>query len=178
MLISSWATRWERGEASQALNLVQKFVPLFWLWKTEVENPHKTETLHRCIFKTSGGLKMFTSWWRQQYIWTRNNLQLYLSEEFYTTEQKILNASICLFQPFGNIKITGTYSGVTKTNQHLIYENLKAILLKIKTFNWDVGFPLFLVYPFIETMLLSKSLISKIFWDLIDFGFKKMMEKI
>ena len=40
---------------------------------------------------------------------TRHNLLFYLSEEFYTTEQKILNASICSFQPFGKIKIAGSY---------------------------------------------------------------------
>ena len=34
-----------------------------------------------------------------------------------------------------------------RANHHLLYEN------------WDDGFPLFLFYPFIETMLLSESLI-------------------
>ena len=52
---------------------------------------------------------MFISWWRLQDILTRNNLLFYLSEEFYTTKQKILNASIFLFQPFGKIKIAGSY---------------------------------------------------------------------
>ena len=37
------------------------------------------------------------------------DLLFYLSEEFCTTERKILNASICLFQPFGKIKIAGSY---------------------------------------------------------------------
>ena len=64
----------------------------------------------------------------------------YLSEEFYTTEQKILNPSICIFQPSGKIKIAGSY--------------------------WDVDFPLFLFHLFLETMLLSKSLISRIFFDI------------
>ena len=39
----------------------------------------------------------------------RNKLLFYWSEEFYTTEQKILNPSTCLFQPFGKIKIAGSY---------------------------------------------------------------------
>ena len=52
---------------------------------------------------------MFITWWRLQDIFTTNNLLFYLSEEFYITEQKLLNASICLFQPFGKIKIAGSY---------------------------------------------------------------------
>ena len=68
---------------------------------------------------------MFISWWRVQDIFTRNNLLFYLSEEFYTTEQKLLNASICLFQPFGKIKTAGGYEDKPT------YENHKAILLKI-----------------------------------------------
>ena len=56
-------------------------------------------------FKASGE----TSWWRLQDILTTNNLLFYSSEEFYTTEEKILNASICLFQPFRKIKIAGSY---------------------------------------------------------------------
>ena len=59
----------------------------------------------------------------------RNCPDTYLSEEFYTTEPKILNASICIFQPSGKIKIAGSY--------------------------WDVDFPLFLFHLFLETMLLS-----------------------
>ena len=70
----------------------------------------------------------------------RNCPDTYLSEEFYTTEPKILNASICIFQPSGKIKIAGSY--------------------------WDVDFPLFLFHLFLETMLLSKSLISRIFFDI------------
>ena len=50
---------------------------------------------------------MFILWWRLQDILTRNDLLLYLREEFYTTEHKILNASVCLFPPFGKIKIAG-----------------------------------------------------------------------
>ena len=68
---------------------------------------------------------MFISWWRVQDIFTRNNLLFYLSEEFYTTEQKLLNASICLFPPFGKIKIAGGYEDKPT------YENHNAILLKI-----------------------------------------------
>ena len=52
------------------------------------------------------------------------------------------------------------------------------LFLRIKfLFNWDVAFPLVLLHPLLETMLLSKSMISRIFWNLIDFGFKKMMKK-
>ena len=50
----------------------------------------------------------------------------YMSEEFYSMEQK-LNASFCLFQPFGKIKIAGSYNA----NQHLIYAYHNAILFKI-----------------------------------------------
>ena len=42
-----------------------------------------------------------------------------------------VNATVCLFQPFGKIKIAGSCS--------------------------NVGFPLFLFHLFLETMLLSKS---------------------
>ena len=49
---------------------------------------------------------------------TRNNLLFYLSEEFYTTEQRILNFSICLFPTFGKIKIAGSYEDkITATFQ-------------------------------------------------------------
>ena len=57
------------------------------------------------LFKASGEV----SWWHLQDILTRNNLLFYLSEEFYTTEQKIFNASICLFQPFGKTNIAESY---------------------------------------------------------------------
>ena len=60
-------------------------------------------------FKAFGEVKMLISWWRLQDILTRNSLLFHLSEEFYTTEPKILNASICLFQPFGRIKMAGNY---------------------------------------------------------------------
>ena len=43
--------------------------------------------------------------------------------------------------------------------------------------NWDVGFLLFLSHPFLETMLLSESLITRIFFETY-FDFKKLMEEI
>ena len=49
------------------------------------------------------------SWWRLQDMLTTKNLLFYSLEESYTSEQKILNASICLFQLFGKIKIAGSY---------------------------------------------------------------------
>ena len=57
---------------------------------------------------------------------------------------------------------------VMKRNQHLIYENHKAILLKIllDTYNYWIETSAFLCFSFIlfvETMLLSKSLISRNF---------------
>ena len=52
-----------------------------------------------------------------------------------------------------------------KTNHHLIYEN------------WDIGFPLFLFHPFLETMLLSESLISRIVLKPNRFWFQKNDEK-
>ena len=52
---------------------------------------------------------MFISRWGLQDILTRTSLPFYLSEEFYTTKHKILNASICLFQPFRKIKIAESY---------------------------------------------------------------------
>ena len=52
---------------------------------------------------------MFISWWHLQFILAGNNILFYLSEELYTTEQKILNASIYLFHPFGKIRIAGSY---------------------------------------------------------------------
>ena len=63
------------------------------------------ETPRQCILKASGEV----GWWRLQNILTRNNLLFCLSKEFCSTEQKILNASIYLFQPFGKIKIVGSY---------------------------------------------------------------------
>ena len=48
-----------------------------------------------------------------------------------------------------------------KTNHHLIYEN------------WDIGFPLFLFHPFLETMFLSENLISKKFLKPNRFWFQK-----
>ena len=39
--------------------------------------------------------------------------------------------------------------------------------------NWDVGFPLFLFQPFLKTMLLSESLISRIFLKPNRFWFQK-----
>ena len=48
-----------------------------------------------------------------RHINKRVNL-FYLPEEFYTTEQEILNVSICLFQPSGTIKITGSYQNSWK----------------------------------------------------------------
>ena len=80
-----------------------------------------------------------------------------MSEEFYTTEQKILKANICLFQPFGRSK----WLQVIKTNHHSLYEN------------WDIGFLLFLFHPFLETMLLPESLISRIFLKPNRFWFQK-----
>ena len=56
----------------------------------EAEIPHKTETPRKCILKVSSEVKTFIRWWHLQGIVTRNNLLLYLSEEFYITEQKIL----------------------------------------------------------------------------------------
>ena len=78
---------------------------------------------------------------------------------------KILNTSICLFQSFGKIKISGSW-----------------LALDLQKPQRDVHFlrcPLFFASSssFLETMLLPKSLISIIFWNLIDFNFKKMMEK-
>ena len=53
-----------------------------------------------------------------------------------------------------------------KTNHHLLYEN------------WDVGFPLFVSHPFLETMLLSESLISRIFLKRNRFWFQNNVGKI
>ena len=40
-------------------------------------------------------------------------------------------------------------------------------------FNWDVGFSLFLFHPFLQTMLLSKSLISRFFLESNQFWFQE-----
>ena len=49
-----------------------------------------------------------------------------------------------------------------KTNQHLLYEN------------WDFDFPLYLFHPFLETMLLSESMTSRIFLKTYRFWFQKI----
>ena len=63
----------------------------------------------KSIFKASGEVKTIVSWWRLPDILTRNKLLFYLSEDIYTTEQKISNTSICLFLQIGEIKIAGYY---------------------------------------------------------------------
>ena len=55
------------------------------------------------------------------------DLLFYLSEEFCTTERKILNASICLFQPFP--KDQNGWE-LYEDKPTLNFENHKAILLK------------------------------------------------
>ena len=94
------------------------------------------------------------SWWRLQDLY---NLLFYLSEEFYTTEQKILNAIICLFQPFGKISVAGSYEdkpslALRKLRHRLFFVSLSS---------------------FLETMLLSESLISRIFLKPNRFWFQK-----
>ena len=59
-------------------------------------------------------------------------------------EQKVLNASICLFQPFGKIEIAGCYEDTPSFD-----------LLKLRR-----RLSLFCFHPFLETMLLPESLIS------------------
>ena len=49
-----------------------------------------------------------------------------------------------------------------KTNQNLLYEN------------WDFDFPLYLFHPFLETMLLSESMTSRIFLKTYRFWFQKI----
>ena len=66
---------------------------------------------------------------------TRNNLLFYLSEEFYTTEQRILNFSICLFPTFGKIKIVGSYEDkITATFQTSAFVCFSFILFQKQCF--------------------------------------------
>ena len=62
---------------------------------------------------------------------------------------------------------------VMKTNQHLIYKNYKIVLL-----NWDVDFVCFSFIRIQKQCFYLKVWSLKFFWNLIDFGFKKMMKKI
>ena len=61
---------------------------------------------------------------------------------------------------------------VMKTNQHLIYKNYKVVLL-----NWHIGFVCFSFIRFQKQCFYLKVWSLKYFWNLIDFGFKKMMKK-
>ena len=86
---------------------------------------------------------------------TRNDLLFHLSEEFYTTEQKALNAIICFFQPFGKIKIAGSYENkpsfaLQKLRRQLSFISL-SLFFRNNAFTWKFD----------------------LFWNLIDFGFEK-----
>ena len=65
------------------------------------------------------------------------------------------------------------------------------LFLRMKfLFNWDIAFPLFLFHPFLETKILSKSLISRTFlkpnrlrfqknaWKIIDSSQKALVGKM
>ena len=101
------------------------------------------------FFKASGEV----GWWCLQEILTRNNILFYLSEEFYTIEQKILNAGIWLFQPFAKIKIAVSYADKPSLALRKLRRRLFFVSLKI--------------------MLLSESLISLIFLKPNRFWFQK-----
>ena len=71
---------------------------------------------------------------------TRNTLLFCLSEEFCSTEQEILNASICVFQPIGKIKIAGSYEdkpslALRKLRRQLSFVSLSS-LLRNNAFIW------------------------------------------
>ena len=117
------------------------------------QKDHRTETTRQCIFKASREV----GWWRLQDILTRNNLLFCLSREFCSTEQKILNASICLFQPFGKIKIAGSHEDKPSLALRKLRRRLPFVFLS----------------SFLETMLLSESLISIIFLKPNQFWFQK-----
>ena len=109
LLISRYATRWGRGGGLTCPKSCRKVCALILTLKHWIREPTQNKAPQKCIFKAYEEVKMFISWWRLQYILTGNNLLFYLSKEFYSTEQKILNVSVCLFQPFGKVKIVGSY---------------------------------------------------------------------
>ena len=117
------------------------------------QRAHRKETPRQCILKASGEV----GWWRLQNILTRYNLLFCLSEEFCSTEQKILNASICLFQPFGKIKIAGSYEDKSSLALRKLRRRLSSVSLT----------------SFLETMLLSENLIPRIFLKPNRFWFQK-----
>ena len=101
VLIRRCATRWGRGGSFTRPKSGWKV----WTLNSdsiEVESPHKTEMPRKCSFKVSG--EVISRRHLQVDILSRNNLLLYLPEEFYNAEQ-----SIRLSQPIGKIKIAGSY---------------------------------------------------------------------
>ena len=109
VLISRCATRCGWGGGLTGPKSCQKICALILTLKHWSRESPQNKTSLKCIFKAYEDVKAFISWWHIHYILTGNNLPFHLPEEFYTTEQKILNACICLFQPFGKIKIAGSY---------------------------------------------------------------------
>ena len=104
---------------------------------------------------------MFIRWWRLQGILT---CQLILTVLLVRRVLHHETKNIVYLNHLEKSKLLK----VMKRNQHLIYENHKAILLKIllDTYNYWIETSAFLCFSFIlfvETMLLSKSLISRNF---------------
>ena len=104
---------------------------------------------------------MFIRWWRLQGILT---CQLILTVVLVRRALHHETKNIVYLNHSEKSKLLK----VMKRNQHLIYENHKAILVKIllDTYNYWIETSAFLCFSFIlfvETMLLSKSLISRSF---------------
>ena len=70
VLISRCVTSLERGGGLTGPKSSLRIWALILILKIEIESPHKTETPQKCIFKTSGEAKIFTSCWRLQKSFT------------------------------------------------------------------------------------------------------------
>ena len=110
-------------------------------------------------FKTSGEV----SWWRLQDILTTKNLLFYWSEGCFTLgNKKYWTPVFVLFQLFRKIKIAGSYEDKPLLALQKLRRRLSFVSLR----------------PFLETILWSESLISRIFKKPNRFWSQKIEGKI